>query len=268
MITSIIEMLQYDFIQRAIITGIAIAISAALLGTTIIPRRQSMLGDGLSHVAFGASAIAISLSFSPLYTALPCAIAASIIITKFANHKNTNSESLIAITSASALAIGTLIISISGSNIDLNAYLFGSILAVSQIDLIASLIVALIAVACFIIFRKKIFAITIDNNFAKSIKINTDFYDLVISILCASIVVIGMKALGALLISSLLIFPVSTAIQFTKNFRQTCIASTVISCICLTIGFTLSYAYSTPSGACIVLVNLAAFILANVYRKI
>lgn len=261
-------MLQYDFIQRALIAGIAIAISTALLGSTIIPRRQSMLGDGLSHVAFGATAIAIALGLTPLYLALPCAIIASIIITRFANHKNTSSESLIAISSASALAIGTLVISTSGSNIDLNAYLFGSILAISQLDLIASITVATITVACFIIFRKKIFAITVDRDFAKSIKINTTFYDLLIAALCACVIVIGMKTLGALLISSLLIFPISSSIKLTKNFRQSCIASVILSSLCLILGFVFSYTFSIPSGACIVLTNLAALILADIYRRL
>ena len=268
MLISIFEMLQYDFIQRAFIAGLVISICAALIGSSLVLRRQSMIGDGLSHVAFGTVAIAIAFDWAPLEFSIIAAIIAAFFILRLNDSSKVSGDAAIAILSASALALGTFIVSIRGVNIDLNAYLFGSILAISIHDLIASIILGAAIITTFIILRRQIFAITFDEIFAKSIGIKVNLYQSILAILCAFTVVIGMKMLGALLISSLIIFPCLSAMQLSKNFRQNLIFSVTISVICFIFGLAASYIFAAPAGASIVLVNLCVFLLCFIYNKL
>ena len=185
MLTDFINMFQYDFIVRAFIAGILISICAALLGTNLILRRQSMIGDGLSHVAFGATVIALSLGFTPLYFAIPTVLIASFLILRISNNKHINGDAAIAILSTSALAIGAVVNALSpGSNIDINSYLFGSILAINQTDIIIIAIVAIASILLYFTFYRQIFAITIDERFAKSVGIKTDLYNAILAAIC------------------------------------------------------------------------------------
>lgn len=269
MLNSFIEMLSYGFILRAFIAGLIISICSALLGSCIVLRKQSMIGDGLSHVAFGAVAIATILGIAPLEFAIPIVIIASFFILRLSDNSKINGDSAIALLSASALAIGTIAISINtGTNIDLNSYLFGSILAVTEANLTLCVILGIIIISVFVVFYKQIFAVTFDEKFAKSIGINVKFYNALIAILCSLVVVVGMKILGALLISSLIIFPSITASFISHSFKRNVINSVLISSLCLTFGLTLSYALGTPAGATIVTTNLGALILAWVYNKL
>lgn len=269
MLNSITEMLSYDFILRAFLAGIIIAICSALIGPSLVLRKQSMIGDGLSHVAFGSAAIATILGIAPIEFSIPIVIIAAILILRLNQNSKINGDAAIAVLSASALALGTFLISINqGSNIDLNAYLFGSILAINTHDLIICTILGAIVLATFLCLRRQIFAITFDEKFAKAIGLKTELYNIILAILCALIVVIGMRMLGALLISSLIIFPCLSALYLSKNYRQNIIASFIISIICFVIGFTASYMLNTPTGATIVLVNLIMLILCWIYNKI
>lgn len=268
MLISIFEMLQYDFIQRAFIAGLIISICAALIGSSLVLRRQSMIGDGLSHVAFGTVAIAIAFGWAPLEFSIIAAIIAAFFILRLNDSSKVSGDAAIAILSASALALGTFIVSIRGVNIDLNAYLFGSILTISIHNLIASIILGAAIITTFIILRRQIFAITFDKIFAKSIGVKVNLYQSILAILCAFTVVIGMKMLGALLISSLIIFPCLSAMQLSKNFRQNLIFSVTISVICFIFGLTASYIFAAPAGASIVLVNLCVFLLCFIYNKL
>ena len=268
MLTSFIEMMQYDFIQHAFFAGLIISICAALIGSSLVLRRQSMIGDGLSHVAFGAAAVALAFGWLPLEFSIITAIIAAFFILRLNDNSKINGDAAIAILSASALALGTFVVSIRGVNIDLNAYLFGSILAISIHDLIACAILGIVIILTFIILRRQIFAITFDETFAKSIGIKVNLYQSILAILCAITTVIGMKMLGALLISSLIIFPCLSAMQFAKNFRQNIIISVIISVICFICGLTASYIFATPAGASIVLVNLSVFLLCFIYNKL
>lgn len=269
MLTSFIEMLSYDFILRAFIVGAIITLCAALIGSSLVLRRQSMIGDGLSHVAFGAAAIATVLGFTPLEFSIPIVVIAAIIILSLSQNSKINGDAAIAVLSASALAIGTFLISINqGVNIDINAYLFGSILAINEHDLILCLILGIIIILVFLIFRRQIFAITFDENFARAIGVKVDLYNAILAILCSLVVVLGMRMLGALLISSLIIFPCLSALYLSKNFRQNTIISIIISVFCFIIGLTLSYMLNTPTGATIVIVNLIVLILCWLYHKI
>ena len=269
MLTSLIEMLNYGFILRAFIAGIIITLCAALIGSSLVLRRQSMIGDGLSHVAFGSVAIATVLGFAPLEFSIPIVIIAAIIILNLSQNSKINGDAAIAVLSASALAIGTFLISINqGVNIDVNSYLFGSILAINEHDLILCLVLGIIIIFVFLIFRRQIFAITFDESFARAIGIKVDLYNAILAILCSLVIVIGMRMLGALLISSLIIFPCLSALYLSKNFRQNTIIATTISVFCFIVGLTFSYILNTPTGATIVIANLIALILCRIYHVI
>ena len=261
-------MLSYVFIQHALIVGIIVSLCAALLGVSLVLRRHSMIGDGLSHVAFGAFAIATVLGLAPLEFAIPISILVSFAILRLHNASSIHGDAAIALVSASALAIGILVISATqGVNVDINAFLFGSILAIGTSEVVISIILGLAILSFFIVFYHRIFAITFDETFAKSIGLKVNLYQAVLATLCSVTIVLGMKLLGALLISSLVIFPCLTAMQFTRNFRTTTIAAAIISVICFIVGLVVSYYYSLPTGASIVVINLICFLVFFILRR-
>lgn len=262
-------MFSYTFLQRAFVAGLAISICAALLGTNLVLRKQSMISDGLSHVAFGATIVALALGFAPLELAIPIVIVASYVILQINNRRNINADAAIAILSASALAIGVIVNSlIKGINIDINSYLFGSILAINQHDLIITIVATILILILYIVFYRQIFAITLDETFARAIGIKTKLYNAVLAALCSVIIVLGMRMLGALLISSLIIFPCLSAIRLTHSFKSTAIISVLLSTVCFVFGLVASYVYNLPTGATIVIANLICFSLCVVYNKI
>ena len=257
-----IEMFTYDFIIRALISGVLISLCSSILGVSLVLRKKSMIGDGLSHVAFGAFAVATALNVTPIYFALPITIICSFFILKLGENNKINGDSAIALFSASALAIGISFISITkGVNNDINSYLFGSILSVSIADVILCIVLTIIVITLFILFYNKIFAITFDEKFAKSTGINTGIYNIILSVLCSIIVVFGMRMMGSLLISSLIIFPCLSSMEIFRKFKSVIISSGVISVVCFVIGLTLSYLYEFPTGSIIVIVNLCVLIL-------
>lgn len=265
MINSIFDMFSYSFMVRSFIVGILISLCASLVGVSLVLRKNSMIGDGLSHVSFGAFAVATVLGFSPLEFSIPIVIIVSFLILKLNDNSKINGDAKIALISASSLAIGTFLVSITkGVNTDINNYLFGSILSISSSDVVISIILSIIVVVLYIFSYNKIFALTFDERFAKSIGINTSFYNVIFSILCSIVVVVGMRLMGALLISSLIIFPTLSSSQIFKNFKGVVISSVVISIISFIIGLTISFMYSTPTGASIVIVNLVVFILFKI----
>ncbi len=253
---NLIEMFSYSFMIRALIAGVMISLSAALVGTPLVLKRNSMLGDGLSHVAFGAFALAIALNLTPIWIAIPIVIIASFFILKLNSNSKIHGDSAIAVLSASALAIGTFIVSLTGANIDINSYLFGSILSIGNNEVFLSLILLTIIITIYIIFHNKIFALTFDEKFARAIGINTKVLNAVFAILCSVLIVLGMRLVGALLISSLIIFPTLSAQTIFKSFKSVTIAGAILSIIAFTIGLIASYLLSTPTGATIVIVNL------------
>ena len=261
-----IEMFQYVFMQRALIVGLCVAICAALVGVSLVLRKNSMIGDGLSHTAFSAFALATVLGLAPLYVALPVVVIASFFVLRLSQSKKVHGDAAIAVLSASSLAIGTFAISVSkGVNIDLNSYLFGSILSASWTDVIMSIVLAVIVVGLYLFAYHRIFAITFDEEFAKSVGVKTGIYDAIFAAICSCTIVLGMRLLGSLLISSLIIF---TAMRLAKNFKGVVFASVLISIIAFLIGLALSYILATPTGATVVLVNLAVFILATILKKL
>lgn len=263
MINDILEMFSYSFMVRAFIVGLLISLCASLIGVSLVLRRNSMIGDGLSHVGFGAFSIATVLGIAPLEFALPLVIISSFFILKISDNSKIHGDSLIALMSASSLAIGTFIVSLSGVNTDINNYLFGSILSISDTELVLSIILSIVVILLYIFLYNKIFAITFDEKFAKSIGINTNFYNMVFAILCSIVVVLGMRLVGALLISSLIIFPTLSSMQIFKKFKKVVVTSIIISIVSFTFGIIFSYLKGTPTGATIVIVNLTVFIVLS-----
>lgn len=262
---SIIEMFSYSFMMRAFIVGLLISLCAALVGVSLVLRRNSMIGDGLSHVGFGAFAIATVLGLAPLEFAIPLVIIVSFLILKISEDSKIHGDARIALISASSLAIGTFIISVTkGVNTDINNYLFGSILSINNTDIIVSIILSIFVVLLYIVSYNKIFAITFDEKFAKSIGINTNLYNMIFASLCSIVVVLGMRLMGSLLISSLIIFPTLSSMQLFKKFKSVVISSVIISIVSFSIGLITSYMISTPTGATIVIVNLVVFIIFKV----
>lgn len=262
-----LEMLSYAFMQRALIAGILISACAALIGVTLVLRKNSMIGDGLSHTAFGAFAIAVVLGATPIWFAVPVVILASFLILKLSGNKKVNGDAMIALLSASSLAIGVMAISLSkGVNIDLNSYLFGSVLAISWDDVWISLALFVVVGLIYVFLHNRIFATTFDEDFARAIGIKTGFYDAVFAIICSLVVVIGMRLLGALLISSLIIFPTLISMQFSKSFKKVVIFAVVISVVNFVLGVIMSYFLALPTGATVVMVNLLMLVVTAICR--
>jgi zinc transport system permease protein len=228
-----------------------------------------MIGDGLGHTAFSAFAIATVLGFAPLYFALPVVILVSFFVLRLSQNRKMHGDAAIAVLSASSLAIGTTAISISkGVNIDLNSYLFGSILSASWADVIFGAILTVIVVLLYLFAYHRIFAITFDEDFAKSVGVKTGLYDAIFAAICSIVVVLGMRLLGSLLISSLIIFPPLTAMRISRTFKGVVAVSVIISVVAFIIGLVLSFLLATPTGATVVLVNLFALIVAILLEKL
>ncbi len=269
MIDIISDFLSYDFLKKALIVGLLVTLSASLLGVSLVLKRFSMIGDGLSHVAFGAISIAAALNIAPLKVSIPVVVIAAFLLLKLSQNSKINGDAAIALISSSALAIGVFINSLS-TNIksNLTSYMFGSILAISDEDLIISVILSFIVITLFVIFYNKIFSVTFDESFAKATGIKSDFYNMLIAFLTAITTVIGMRLMGALLMSSLLIFPAITSMRLCRSFKSVVISSSLVSTLCFIVGLGLSYSIDTPAGSTIVIINLFMLILAFTAEKI
>ena len=216
----IIEMFSYPFMVRAFTVGALVALCSALLGVSLVLKRYSMIGDGLSHVGFGALAIAASLNVAPLAVAIPVVIVAAVLLLRIRGNSRIKGDAAIALISTSSLAVGVMVISMTtGMNTDVYNYMFGSILAMSAGDVRLSVALAVIVLALYVFFYHKIFAITFDETFAQATGVKADLYNTLIAILTAVTIVLGMRMMGALLISSLIIFPALTSMRVCRTFR-------------------------------------------------
>ena len=262
MTETLFEMLSYPFMVRAFVVGILVALCSALLGVSLVLKRYSMIGDGLSHVGFGAMAVAAAANAAPLAVAIPVVIVAAVLLLRISGSSRIKGDAAIALISTSSLAIGVMVISMtSGMNTDVYNYMFGSILAMSQEDVALSVTLAVVVLVLYIFFYQKIFAITFDETFARATGVKSGLYNTLIAVLTAVTIVLGMRMMGALLISSLIIFPALTAMRACRTFRSVTIHAAVISVVCLAAGLLMSYLGGTPAGASVVMANIAALIL-------
>lgn len=258
------DMFNYQFMVRAITVGLLVSLSASLLGVSMVLKRYSMIGDGLSHVGFAALAAAAAAGMAPLKVAIPVCIAAAFLMLRISENSKLKGDATVAIVCSGALAIGVMIISMSsGMNTDVNNYMFGSILSLSDEDALVSRILSIIVVLLFVVFYNRIFAVTFDENFARATGIRAGLYNGILAVLTAVTVVIGMRMMGALLISSLIIFPSLSSMRICKRYRMVIISSVIISVVCFMIGITVSFTMSTPAGASVVCANLVVFAICS-----
>lgn len=268
MFDMLVEMFSYGFIVRAFIVGTLVSFCAALLGVTLVLKRYSMIGDGLSHVGFGALALAASLNLAPLEVAVPVIVLAAFLLLRLSENSKINGDAAIAIISSTALAIGVVCVSISGVNTDLNSYMFGSILATTKEDAIMCVILAIAVIVVYIVFYNKIFAVTFDESFSKATGLKTGVYNTVIALLTALTIVIGMRIMGTLLISALIIFPALSSMRVCKKFKSVIICSGVLSLLCFFVGMCASYSLDTPTGASVVIANAIVFVVFWLFEVI
>ncbi|MCL2411664.1 MAG: metal ABC transporter permease [Treponema sp.] len=258
----ILEIFSFPFLVRAIIVGGLVSICAALLGVSLVLKRYSMIGNGLSNVGFGSLALATALNMAPLMVSIPIVIVAAFLLLRLSETSKIKGDAAVALISTGALAIGIIIISqTTGMNTDVCNYLFGSILAMSMADVYLSIILSIVVLILFILFYHKLFAITFDETFAKTAGINTGLYNMIIALLTALTIVLGMRLMGVMLISSLIIFPALSSMRVLKKFKSVTVCSAIISVICFFVGIVVSYVYDTPTGASVVLVNIIVFAL-------
>lgn len=262
------EMLNYPFMVRAIVVGCLVSLCASLLGTSLVLKRYSMIGDGLSHVGFASLAIAYAFHMAPLSVSIPVCIMAAFFLLQIKDSSRIKGDSATALLCSGALAIGVMTISLTtGMNTDVCNYMFGSILAMSAADVKLSVILSLVVVALFILFYNRIFSVTFDEAFASATGIRTRLYNMIIALLTAITIVLGMRMMGALLISSLIVFPSLTAMQLCRRFKSTIILSAILSVFCFIVGITISYVGSVPTGACIVVTDIVILFVAIGLRK-
>ena len=258
-------LIKYSFVRNALIVSILIAICAALLGVVLVLRRFSLIGDGLSHVAFGAATLAATLEIFDFGLTLPVTVLAAILILNTSEKRRIMGDAMIAIISAASLAIGYLVLDAGGgaSNLggDVCTALFGSsaILAIDTAELISTLVITAILIALTVIFYYKIFSISFDERFARATGTKSNAYNLGIAIVTAVVVVIGMKLAGALLMSALIVFPAMSAMRICKSFKSTIILAPAIAAICALFGVLISIILETPVGATIAATDIITY---------
>lgn len=261
MIDLIAEMLSYKFLVRAATVGLMVSLCAALLGVSLVLKRYSMIGDGLSHVGFGALAAAVATGASPLGLSIPVVIVAAVLLMRLTDGSGIKGDAAIGLISTSSLAAGVTAISLSsGINTDVCNYMFGSILAMSKGDVRLSVATSAAVLLLFLLCYNRIFAVTFDENFARATGVNAGRYNMVIAALTGVTIAVGMRLMGALLISGLIIFPAVTSMRLFKSFRGVVLSSAAVSLSSYLAGLVLSYAAGLPAGASIVLVNLVFFL--------
>ncbi|MDR1469244.1 MAG: metal ABC transporter permease [Spirochaetaceae bacterium] len=263
------EMFSYAFLVRAVVVGVLVSLCASLLGVSLVLKRYSMIGDGLSHVGFGALAIATALNVAPLTVSVPVVIAAAVLLLRLSENSKIKGDAAIALFSSGALAVGVVIISLTtGMNTDVCNYLFGSILAMSKADVYLSVVLSVVVLVLYALFYNTIFAVTFDETFARASGAKAGMYNMLIALLTAVTIALGMRMMGAMLISALIVFPALTSMRLCKTFRGVTICSGILSLISFFIGIVLSYVFAIPTGASIVLINICAFFLFWAIRGI
>ena len=265
----------YPFVRYAIIAGVLIALSSSLLGVSLVLKRFSFIGDGLSHVAFGAMAVSTVLDVSnDMVVVLPITVFSAVLLLRTGQNAKLKGDAVIAMISVGALAFGYLFLNVFSKSANLTgdvcSTLFGStaILTLSKADVWLCVVMSLLVIVTFTVFYHRIFAVTFDETFAQATGINTNRYNLLIAVITASVIVLAMKLAGSLLISALIIFPALSAMRVLKSFRAVMIASAAISVFCSLAGLLVSILASTPVGATIVCMNIGVFFAAYIAGRL
>lgn len=258
----------------AAVVGVLVSLCASLLGVTLVLKRYSMIGDGLSHVGYGALAIATALNLSGDYTleiSLPIVVIAAFLLLRLSNRSRINTDSAIALVSVGAMAIGTIIFSLSGVSAgDACNSLFGSasLITINEKDMYISIVISVLVLAFYVLFYNRIFSVTFDEDFSKASGINVKFINFALALLTAVTIVLGMQLMGAILVSGLIIFPSLTAMRVCRSFKGTVVTAALISVISFIIGFLLACILNLQTGPAVIAVNIVAFIIFSVIGKI
>lgn len=265
----IISLLNFAFIQKALLAGSFIAILCAVLGMFLVLRKMSLIGDGLAHVSFGAIALGLFWGIYPFFVAVPVVVLGSYLIMKISERARVYGDAAIGIVSAVGIAGGVMLASVSGGfNVDLFSYLFGNILAISENEVIASIVLAVIVIAVISLFYHELFSATFDEEYARVSGIRTDRMNLLLAGLTAVSVVLSIRVVGIMLVSALLILPAVTALQNARSLARALAAGTAFAVLSVLAGVILSFYADLPTGATIVLLNVVFFGLAITYRKL
>lgn len=274
MLTTLAQYFSFSFVRYAFIVGVLIALCSSLLGVTLVLKRFSFIGDGLSHVAFGAIAIATVFNLSNnMYLVLPVTVISAILILRTGKNSKIQGDAAIAMISVGALALGYLIMNLfsTSSNLsgDVCSTLFGStsILTLKKSEVWLCVVLSIAVIAAYIIFYNKIFDVTFDEDFAQAVGTHAGVYNLVIAIITAVIIVLAMNLVGSLLISALVIFPAISAMRIFKSFRSVTICSAVVSVSCAALGLLVSILAGTPVGSTIVAADILAFAVCSIAGK-
>jgi len=263
----ILEALQYGFIQKALLAGSLIALSCAFLGVFLVLRKFSMIGDGLAHVSFATVALALLLSMSPLLLSIPLVILSSFLILKLNEKANLHGDAAIGLVSSFSVAIGIVIASMAqGFNVDLFSYLFGSILVISSLDVYLSVALSLVVIGVIVFHYHDLFAITYDENYARVSGMKVEYLNYLIAVMTSITIVLGIRVVGTMLVSSLIVFPAVTALQVSKSFRGAMAIAATTSVICVIAGVFASYQLNLPTGGTIVIFNAICFVMAFGYK--
>ncbi|MCL2572326.1 MAG: metal ABC transporter permease [Defluviitaleaceae bacterium] len=262
MVERISFMLSFSFMQRALIVGLVVSVCASLLGVSLVLKRYAMIGTGLSHVGYAALVGATALGFAPLAVSMPVVVGAAFLLLRLNENSKIKGDSAIALISASSFAVGVIIVSqTTGLNTHVCNAMFGSILAMTRMDLMLSVGLSIAVIVMFVLFYKQIFAVTYDETFALATGTRANAYKSLIAFLTAVTVVLGMRMMGALLIASLIIFPAITAMRLCKSFLSVVIVSVIVAVFCFFVGMMISFELDWPTGASVVSVNLVLFII-------
>lgn len=265
----------YPFVRYALIVGVLIALSSSLLGVTLVLKRFSFIGDGLSHVAFGVIAVATVLGVSnEMVVVMPVTILAAVLLLRTGKNTKVKGDAAVAMISVGALALGYLLMHLFSTSTNLSgdvcSTLFGStaILTLSSLDVWICVIVSVLVMVVFLLFYHKIFAVTFDETFAEATGLHAGRYNLLIAVITAAVIVLAMNLVGSLLISALIIFPALSAMRLFKSFRAVILCSAVLSVVCAAAGILVSILGSTPVGSTIVAMDIGVFILCWIAGKL
>jgi zinc transport system permease protein len=266
------EIFSYTFAQRALLAGVLIGAVTSILGVFLVLRRLSLIGDGLAHITFGSVAMILLIGLSPLYVtlaALPLVMLSSLAIFQLTRSKRIRGDAAIGIVSSIGIALGITLSSLSGGyNVDLLSYLFGNILTVTQTELALSFIIFLLVLAAVIFFYRDLFAVTFDEDLAKSMGIKTNRINIILLLLTAVSAVLAMKITGIMLVSAMLILPPVTALQLSLSFRMTLFAAVGFSVLAVISGIFVSFVLNLPAGGTIVMFNTALLLIVFGAKKI
>lgn len=269
MIVELIKIFQYEFMIKALVVGSLIGITCSFLGVFLVLKKQAMIGDGLAHVSFAAIAISLLLNAQPILVSLPIVIGSSVLILKLNEKAGIHGDAAIGLMSSFSVATGIMIASVAkGFNVDLFSYLFGSILVIKDAEVYYSIGLSILVLTVIVIYYDQLFSITYDEEFARVQGINTKFFNYLISILTSITIVLGIRVVGTMLISALIIFPTVSALQVARSFKNTIFISATISVLSVFIGIVASFMLDLPTGATIVVANAGFFILMFIVGKI